>query len=300
MHKGRWFYKIFIPILVLGIGLVASFASYIYFSTVNSVNERIAGSKQNFIAQTKNNLEQQIRTIEYAFDTYSTTTSFSEVVKNPITVQDFIAYRNVNSQLNYIATMGMDRTEYALISLVQNWKISSGRLTKLSEEEREELIKTYIENKNQSLFWIKTDTGIRFVNTLPIFSKNKQAIALSDISQETLDQTIRTEDDSVVYILNKQGELMYESNLADADSALTSEGLKDILSRIEKESAQTGILPLSKPGEHASKIIYAKSEYNNWIYLTLLEQAREYLKVSISIGISKTYGSLLENKEAAK
>lgn len=93
---------------------------------------------------------------------------------------------------------------------------------------------------------------------------------------------------------------MYESNLADADSALTSEGLKDILSRIEKESAQTGILPLSKPGEHASKIIYAKSEYNNWIYLTLLEQAREYLKVSISIGISKTYGSLLENKEAAK
>lgn len=176
MHKGRWFYKIFIPILVLGIGLVASFASYIYFSTLNSVNERIAGSKQNFIAQTKNNLEQQIRTIEYAFDTYSTTTSFSEVVKNPITVQDFIAYRNVNSQLNYIATMGMDRTEYALISLVQNWKISSGRLTKLSEEEREELIKTYIENKNQSLFWIKTDTGIRFVNTLPIFSKTNKRL----------------------------------------------------------------------------------------------------------------------------
>lgn len=270
MHKGRLFYKIFIPILILGIGLVASFASYIYFSTVNSVNERIAGSKQNFIAQTKNNLEQQIRSIEYAFDTYSTTTSFSEVVKNPITVQDFIAYRNVNSQLNYIATMGMDRTEYALISLVQDWKISNGRLTKLGEEEREELIQTYVENQNQSLFWIKTDTGIRFVNTLPVFSKNKQAVALSDISLETLDQTIRAEDDSMVYILNKQGELMYESN--PADSAWTSEEWKDMLSRIEKETAQTGILPLSKFGDHASKIIYAKSEYNNWIYLTLLEQ----------------------------
>lgn len=272
MHKGSMFYKIFIPILVLGIGLVASFASYIYFSTVSSVNERIAGSKQNFISQTKNNLEQQIRTIEYAFDTYSTTTSFSEVVKNPITEQDFIAYRNVNTQLNYIATLGMERTNYALISLEQSWKISNGRLSKLNEEQREELIHTYVENKDQSLFWTKTETGIRFVNTLPVFSKNKQAIALSDISLESLDQTIGTGDDSVVYILNRQGELMYESR--PEKSVLNDGQLKKAAASITEEPGQTGVLSLQKGSGESSplKIIYAKSEYNNWVYLTLLDQ----------------------------
>ncbi|WP_410767784.1 helix-turn-helix transcriptional regulator [Fontibacillus sp. BL9] len=272
MHRGRLFYKIFIPILVLGIGLVVSFASYIYFSTVNSVNERIAGGKQNFILQTKNNLEQQIRTIEYAFDTYSTTTSFSEVVKNPITEQDFIAYRNVNTQLNYIATMGMERTEYALISLEQKWKIANGKLTKLTEDERGELIQTYIDNNDQSLFWVKTETGIRLVNTLPVFSKNKQAIALSDISLDTLDQTIQTGDDSVVYILNKQGELMYGSS--PAESGLSEEQLKQVLSRISEESEQSGTLSLKKADNFSSplKVIYAQSDYNNWVYLTLLDQ----------------------------
>lgn len=273
MHKGSLFYKIFIPILVLGIGLVASFAGYIYFSTVNSVNERIAGGKQSFILQTKNNLEQQIRSIEYAFDTYSTTTSFSEIVKNPITEQDFIAYRNVNSQLNYIATLGMERTEYALISLEQNWRISNGRLTKPSEAERNDLIAAYIQNKNQSLFWIKTDTGIRFVNTLPVFSKNKQAIAMSDISLETLDQTIQTGDDSGVYILNKQGELMYSGGHPQ-DPGLASGQLKEVVSRIDENHEPTGVLSLQKAGGHTSapKIIYAVSEYNHWIYLTLLDQ----------------------------
>ncbi|MCM3701493.1 helix-turn-helix domain-containing protein [Paenibacillus macerans] len=272
MHKGSLFYKIFIPILVLGIGLVVSFASYIYISTVNSVNERIAGGKQNFILQTKNNLEQQIRSIEYAFDTYSTTTSFSEIVKNPITEQDFIAYRNVNSQLNYIATLGMERTEYALISLEQNWRISNGRLAKLSEEERNELIATYVQDKNQSLFWIKTDTGIRFVNTLPVSSKNKQAIAMSDISLETLNQTIQAGDGSGVYILNKQGELMYESN--PEDSGITSGQLKEVITRIDENHEPTGVLSLQRAGDSASapKIIYAVSDYNNWIYLTLLDR----------------------------
>ncbi|MEF2964952.1 AraC family transcriptional regulator [Paenibacillus sp. M1] len=272
MHRGRLFYKIFIPILVLGTGLVVSFASYIYFSTVSSVNERIADSKQNFILQTKNNLEQQIRSIEYAFDTYSTTTSFSDVVKNPITEQDFIAYQNVNTQLNYIATMGMERTDYTLISLVHNWQISNERLTKLSEEERDDLLETYVLNKDESLFWVKTDHGIRFVNTLPVFSKNKQAIALSDISLESLNQAIQTEDGSVVYILNRQGELMYESN--PEEPALTGNQFKEIIAGIGDDHEPTGMLSLELSGGHASpsKVIYAVSEYNNWIYLTLLDQ----------------------------
>ncbi|WP_334077384.1 helix-turn-helix domain-containing protein [Paenibacillus sanfengchensis] len=272
MNKGSMFYKIFIPILVLGVGLVASFGSYIYINTVNSVHERIADSKQNFITQTKNNLENKIQSIEYAFDTYSTTTSFSDTVTHPITEQDFIAYRNVNSQLNYIATMGMEGTEYSLISLERDWQISNGKLSKLSAGEHEALVRAYIEDKDQSLFWIKTDIGIRFVNTLPVFSKKKQAIALSDISLNSLDQTIRTEDHSDVFILNRQGDLMYQTN--PEQNFLKTEDLKDVARRMEG-AEPTGMLTLDRAGHSATpmKVIYAKSEYNNWIYLTLLDRS---------------------------
>lgn len=272
MNKGRMFYKIFIPILILGVGLVAAFGSYIYFSTVSSVIERVAGSKQSLITQTKNNFEHKIQSIEYAFDTYSTTTSFREVVSNPLTAQDFIAYRNVNSQLNYIATMGMEGTEYALISLVHNWQVADGRLTLLTNEEREQLVNLYIKPGSQSLFWLRTDTGIRFVNTLPVFSTQKQAIALSDISLETLDQMIQTEESTPVFILNKQGELMYETH--PGQGILGAEELKRI-AELAAAGDSTGMLtPEQSEGIHLpAKLIYAKSSYNNWTYVTLLDQA---------------------------
>ncbi|MCV9948308.1 helix-turn-helix transcriptional regulator [Paenibacillus sp. BT-177] len=270
MKKGRMFYTIFITILVLGIGLVASFGSYIYFTTISSVVERVSNTKQSYMAQIRNSLEQKIQTIEYAFNTYSTTSSFNEVVKNPITEKDFVAYRNVNTQLNYIATMGLEGTEYSLISLNQNWRISNGSLSYLTKTEREQLISTYIDHQDKGLFWIKTDKGIRFVNTLPVFSKKKQAIALSDISSQTLSRTIQTEDHMPVIILNNKGDLMYETE--PATPLLSTQQLQHI-SEVTAKSDNTGMLTLEKT-EHqpARQIIYAKSAYNNWTYLTVLDK----------------------------
>lgn len=222
------------------------------------------------MAQIRNSLEQKIQTIEYAFNTYSTTSSFNDVVKNPITEKDFIAYRNVNTQLNYIATMGLEGTEYSLISLDQNWRISNGSLSYLTKEEREKLVNTYIDHQNQGLFWVKTDKGIRFVNTLPVFSKKKQAIALSDISLQTLNHTIQTEDHMAVFILNNQGDLMYETQ--PAEQLLSTQQLQHISEATVKPS-NTGMLTLEKTDQQpARQVIYAKSAYNNWTYLTVLDK----------------------------
>lgn len=278
MRKGMMFYKIFIPILILGIGLVATLGSYIYISTSNSVIEKVASTKQSYITQIKNNLEQKIRTIEYAFNTYSTTSSFQEVVKNPITEQDFSAYRNVNTQLNYIATMGLEQTQYTLISLEKNWKISDGKLTHLTESDKEALYHNYIKQKDRGLFWTRSETGIRFVNVLPAFSFKKQAIALSDISKQTLDQMIKSDENSDVFILDQQGQLLYET--MPADTVHIGEMIPSLLEQDLTEN-HSGILTLQYENKSA-QILYAKSAYNHWIYITLLnpDEITEALQVT--------------------
>ncbi|MEI0735932.1 hypothetical protein VQ056_03400 [Paenibacillus sp. JTLBN-2024] len=195
-------------------------------------------------------MEQKIQTIEYAFNTYSTTSSFESVVKNPITEKDFEAYRNVNTQLNYIATMGLEGTEYSLISLAQNWKISNGKLSYLTEADRKALYDTYINGQERGLFWMKTKDGIRFVNTLPAFSTKKQAIALSDISLATLDNTLKTEENTPIIILNKQGELMYETG--PEDKRLTKEQLAGIAKSVGTEH-RTGTVTVPDAGTAPSK-----------------------------------------------
>ncbi|AIQ47914.1 AraC family transcriptional regulator [Paenibacillus sp. FSL R7-0273] len=269
MKKGRMFYGIFIPILILGVGLVASFGSYIYISTIRSVVGQFSSSKQSYVEQIKNNLEHKIQSIEYAFNTFSTTSSFQDLVTNPITVKDFEAYRSVNSQLNYIASMTAEGTEYSLISLEQNWQIMNERLTSLSEDDVEQLREQYIVSQNQSLFWIKTDKGIRFVNTLPVFSSKKQAIALSDISQHTLDSIIKTDEKAQVYILNKSGELLYDSG--QRETSLTPGQLAELSGRVAA-GEENGKTEIELGGHQPLQLLYSKSSYNNWIYLTGLDQ----------------------------
>ncbi|NGZ74308.1 helix-turn-helix domain-containing protein [Saccharibacillus alkalitolerans] len=271
MKKGRMFYKTFIPILLLGVGLAVSFGIYTYIQTVRSVIDSVAEEKQNSITQIKNNLEQKIRTIEYAFNTYSTTSSFREAVDRPITERDFQAYREVNSQLNYIATMGLEGAEYTLISLNRDWRISNGTLSHIDAEEKERLYGQYIENREKGLFWIRTESGIRFVNTLPAFSRQKEAIALSDISLATLNRTLRTEDGARVFILNKQGDLMYDTGSGPHAPAL-DETRRTGLARAAGDGEAGGMLDWEAEGQSQGRLIYSRSAYNNWTYFTVLDQ----------------------------
>ncbi|TYP78247.1 helix-turn-helix domain-containing protein [Paenibacillus methanolicus] len=268
MKRGTTFTRIFVSILILGIGLVASFGTYIYMTTKQSVLERVAVSKQAFITQTKNSLEQKVKTIEYAFSTYSTTSSFRDVIKNPITVQDFEAYRSVNTQLNYIASMGLEGAQYTLISLVKNWEIASGKLSQLSSARREELVAAYMNSRSRGLFWQRTDSGLRFVYTLPAFSSKKEAIALADLSLAGLNRILRTEDESAIVILNSQGELLYENRAL----GLSEAQLSGLATAAEESGAQrSGLVEFRTEAEKKPSVVFARSDYNNWIYATPLE-----------------------------
>ncbi|MBB3108857.1 AraC-like DNA-binding protein/uncharacterized protein (UPF0333 family) [Paenibacillus phyllosphaerae] len=279
MKRGTTFLRIFASILILGISLVASFGTYIYMSTMHSVIDREAGSKQSFISQTRNSLEQKIKTIEYAFSTYSTTSSFRDVIQHPITEQDFDAYRNVNTQLNYIASMGLEGAQYTLISLVENWEIAGGKLSQLSALKKSELVDSYITGQQRGLFWLPTDSGLRFVYTLPAFSNKKEALALADLSLSNLDRMLRTDDSSTIFILNSDGEVLYENE----PLALPREQLGDLALQVaDGNRERSGIYELTGKEAANADIVYARSDYNNWIYATLLkpEETTEALRAT--------------------
>ncbi len=268
LRKSKTFYNIFIPVLLLSVGIVIGFGSYIYISTTNSVVDRVGDGQQSLITQIRNTLEQKIQTIEYAFATYSTTPSFRSVIDSPMTEQEFEAYRELKSQLGYIATMGLEGVQYTLVSLQQKWSLSNGTVSRMTSEETELLQNQFADQEGSGLYWTKTSDGIRLLQGLPVHSKKKQAVALSDISLQTLNRSLLVKPNTSIYILNKQGEPLYTTK-SDQEH-LSNQQMKLISERTVKQ-AQTGQLEL--PGSSGDKIIalYARSDYNGWTYVTLLD-----------------------------
>ncbi|WP_145325325.1 helix-turn-helix domain-containing protein [Paenibacillus xylanexedens] len=269
MRKSKTFTNIFVPVLLLSIGIVVAFGSYIYVSTTKSVIERVGEGRQSLIMQVRNTLEQKIQTIEYAFATYSTTPSFRTVINSPLTGQDYEAYRELNSQLGYISTMGLDGVQYTLVSLRQNWSLSNGSLTRITDDEKQEMQDLFADPDGNGLYWSKTQDGLRLLHTLPVYSKEKQAIAMSDISLRTLNQSLQTPSEAAIYILNKKGELLYAT--PTDQKAMSSEQMSWLSKQIVSEPL-TGKMEIPDESGDARIGLYARSTYNGWTYVTLLDQ----------------------------
>ncbi len=67
MKKSTLFYKIFLPIFLLGTFLVLGFSLFIYKTTYESIETNYLSDKESLLRQIKTNIEWKIRTIEYSF-----------------------------------------------------------------------------------------------------------------------------------------------------------------------------------------------------------------------------------------
>ena len=64
MKKSTVFYKIFLPMFLLGVVLVIGFSLFIYQNTYESIESSYLTDKKNLLRQVKTNVEWKIRTIE--------------------------------------------------------------------------------------------------------------------------------------------------------------------------------------------------------------------------------------------
>ncbi|MEK5382738.1 helix-turn-helix transcriptional regulator [Niallia sp. FSL W8-0635] len=260
MRKLRLFYKLFFPFFLLGIGIVVGFSVFIYNSTYHSVEEEFLKDKQNYTKQILNNLEQKVRTIEYGYTAYSSTSNFETIFKKPLSGKDFDTYRDIKKELSYIEMMGIEGSKHNIISLAQNWAIIDGSLKGLQEEEVERYKEEYINEANQSLFWRPTDTGIEMIMTLPIYQRDKFALGISSIPRSSMDEIVDNEKDNLVEIYNSKNELLYSSR--KEERRLSSESYK----KIAEDGEAVKIVEAD-----GKKYVYAKSDYNRWIYLVQIE-----------------------------
>ncbi|EAC9490782.1 AraC family transcriptional regulator, partial [Listeria monocytogenes] len=83
------FYKISIWVSLIGSALIIGFSGVIYHRTYQNIQETFLQSQHNLVNQVKENLDQKIQMVEYAFSTYSSTQSFSDTMEQPFSVTNY-------------------------------------------------------------------------------------------------------------------------------------------------------------------------------------------------------------------
>lgn len=234
----------------------------------NIENDMLVNRRHN-LEQMANSLESELQNIEYAFNAYSTTSSYQTIIENPLNVDSFDQYREITSQLNYFSTPNLHNTTYSLISLEENWAIREGRLSQLSNDEVNAAVDYYINGNSSSLYWGKNGSGMAVVTLLPTHSRSKNGIGIANVSSIDIDQIVNSQEIHFpLLVLNKDGELLYDSNFKE--NALTTM-LPDLSfsELISNEEAEKGIA-VANEGEESFTLLANESSYNNLVYLTAL------------------------------
>ncbi|MEY8445600.1 helix-turn-helix domain-containing protein [Enterococcus ratti] len=252
MKKSTLFYKIFLPIFLLGTVLVLGFSLFIYKTTCQAIESNYLFDKESLLKQVKNNIEWKIRTIEYSFSTYGSTKNFSDIFTKTLTYTEYSIYSEVRKELNFIETIVMDDNTYDLISLKGKWGVINGSLCQLSDDEVHHYRHKYIDNKN-NLFWQKQSDGIEMVIALPVFAREKYALGIVSIDNYTLNKVIEQSGEDILKIQNDEGVLFSKVH---KEKQLLDLSLTDSL-----EYNKTKVIR-----QEGKNYVLLKSDYNNWIY----------------------------------
>lgn len=169
-RKGSLFHSLFIILSLIMTGIILIFVSSFYLSIRSNIENDLLVNRRHNLEQTAQSLETELQNIEYAFNAYSTTSSYQSIIENPMTSSSFDQYREIITQMNYFSTPNLHNTSYSLISLEENWAIREGRLNQLTEDEVASAIDYYIEGNPNSLYWGKEGNDMAVVTLLPTHS----------------------------------------------------------------------------------------------------------------------------------
>nr|WP_232850456.1 helix-turn-helix domain-containing protein [Enterococcus innesii] len=252
------FYKIFIWVSLIGSALIVGFSGVIYHRTYQNIQETFLQSQHNLVNQVKQNLDQKIQMVEYAFSTYSSTQSFSDTMEQPFSVTNYRQVREINSQLAYIGVMGIENASYQLVNLNQHWKIEEGSLKQIDDTEFA-AFQALIDNQRY-LYWLPEDGYLKMVMTLPVFRQETTALGIAEIQDHTIAQLVADHDDSFLNIFHADGQLLFDNG-----EVIDSDLHETMIAAAHGDGIFTD--------KENNKYVVTQSDYNQWYHVIRLAPA---------------------------
>ncbi|HJE17424.1 MAG TPA: helix-turn-helix transcriptional regulator [Enterococcus casseliflavus] len=215
-------------------------------------------SQHNLVNQVKENLDQKIQMVEYAFSTYSSTQSFSDTMEQPFSVTNYRQVREINSQLAYIGVMGIENASYQLVNLNQHWKIEEGSLKQIDDTEFA-AFQALIDNQRY-LYWLPEDGYLKMVMTLPVFRQETTALGIAEIQDHTIAQLVADHDDSFLNIFHADGQLLFDNG-----EVIDSDLQETMIAAAHGDGIFTD--------KENNKYVVTQSDYNQWYHVIRLAPA---------------------------
>jgi len=280
--------KILIYSLLLGSFPTILIGFFSYFIAAKDVEEKVNEGNMHLLNQTRMRVEQVLDSMQRTALQFENSALLKSVMDSKLSGQDFIKVRELMKEMFNLQTQTILNQVY-VVNLKHEWVVDLNSLKPLEGLNKAEF-ERYLDT-NESIFWaagsgeisetanpVETDywnsaeqtaTTLRLVHKIPLLSKNASPSGILILQITAKDIRSMLEPDNLraaQYILNEQGEA-FLSPVQDRVAYRSING--EVSARIAQSGQLQGAFHAESEGKKVS-VLYAKSEYNGWTYVSVV------------------------------
>ncbi|MZQ84056.1 helix-turn-helix domain-containing protein [Paenibacillus sp. 5J-6] len=262
-----------LPVIFIG--------AFAFITSSNEIQKNVNEGKMQLITQINSNVEQKLTTVNHTLNQVINSTVLKKAMDMPLTVNDFMMYDDLRSEIRYMQSFDTKLEDVILINARENWMIKNSGLyrfdgypfyDKLLNLMNTQENSTWIMNPSKWFFTeenarsVTCDYSISLVKKLPTTGLEKYGLAMANIPACSLQDLIQSDTKHLedILIMDEHNQILMHPDASLIGKSITEAGLKDL----SQLTAPTGQFT-ADINEKRYSVSYLHSNLNNWTYLSL-------------------------------
>ncbi|MCY8563929.1 helix-turn-helix domain-containing protein [Bacillus sonorensis] len=291
----RFYYKLVTFFFILSTIPVIIVGFFSYQRSAETIEQNVTNEKLQTVGQMQLNIEHILKTVDHSFTNYVRSYPLIQTLSRSITPERFQLYNQINRELNELQTFDTDLSDITVISQEKKWYINNSGLYPLDEGKQALMVSLYnslksrsswVLEQNNALVATKEGTAencrynVNLVKQLPLNSMRHKGLAIASIPSCSLVKRmpLKSKTNSMM-ALDDNGRIILHQRQSLIGQSIRNEGYFKNIRRLAAKNGQFD----ASIGDTDYKITYQKSDYNNWIYVSLTTMPDLYRQTT-SIG----------------
>jgi len=292
--KSGFYIKLLSVIIILATLPVIIVGIFSYLKSSDIIQSNTVKEKQQSVYQIQANFEQVLKMVDLSVTDFVTSHQLLQTLDDPLTEYQFQLYNQTKKNLVQLQRFDTGPSDFMLASLTEGWRINNQGLRRLTEDETEHIQDTYLSTLNNSRWQIERREDVLFdsnadstceafislTKQLPLTSRDKKGVSVAYIPICSFkDILTKNSQSETVVVLDDSNQVIGHSDFEKIGEDFSNEPFVSTLSTLSEKIGQYDI----SRDDSDYKVIYRKSPYNGWTYMSIIEVS-ELNKQSSSIG----------------
>ncbi|SFM15824.1 Helix-turn-helix domain-containing protein [Paenibacillus sp. 1_12] len=267
--KSRYYNQLILFAVCLIALPVAAVGMFSYYRSSHTIQERVNSSSLQLLEQTRQRVEQSLRTADNAVIQFASSTTLSRLLSIDVTEvhrsENILLIDELREGLGRIKTFDLGPGDVQFLQLRYRWKFTTnGGYQSFAPDEPDWA--TMIDARRGSYWTINNDT-IDFVKPLPATSLEPVAIVILKIPLQDISKYLNPRQGmGKPFIYDRDFRMVYDTVPLQEEQLAK---LSPYIQQIEESKREEGLIPVRAGGE-SYNVIFSKSDYSGWTYASFI------------------------------